>query len=126
MVSIGRATEFSNWLPPKEKNRQAEENESEILAILDSAYANDSTVTAQTVSKWESASNGNRNRKEKVELLIACTIDRMTELPGEGSFTRALIDASIELLVESGDRSFSTFQFNQRIALDKRRYEEPS
>ncbi|KAF2444099.1 hypothetical protein P171DRAFT_361137 [Karstenula rhodostoma CBS 690.94] len=105
-----------NWTKAEEA-LHSDDIESDILVILDTTYASNSMKSKQTVS--------NREHKQ-FELLSACGMDQTTASPGDYSFTRALIDALVELVMESGDRSFSIFQLNQRIVLDKRRYDTPS
>jgi hypothetical protein len=105
-----------NWTKAEE-TLHSDDIESDILVMLDTTYASNTMKSGQTASHWE---------LKRFELLSACTIDQTTAAPGPNSFTRALIDALIELVNEFGDRSFSTFYLNQRINLDKRRYDSPS
>jgi hypothetical protein len=107
----------ANWTKAEEILR-SDDIESDVLTILDTTYASNLMKNGQTGSTRESI--------KRFELLSACAIDSTTAAPGRNSFTRAHIDALIELVNEVGDRSFSTFFLNQRILLDMRWYDTPS
>ncbi|KAF2106421.1 hypothetical protein BDV96DRAFT_507959 [Lophiotrema nucula] len=101
-----------NW-NEAEKALSADYIEGDVLTIMDTCYS----------------SNLAKSGKEDTrtfELLSACAFDTTTAAPGPYSFTRALIDAMKELLVDSPSKSFSTFHLNQRILLDPRRRDTPS
>lgn len=101
-----------NWNKAEEILR-SEDVECDVLTILDTCYSSNLAKSA-------------KEQTRTFELLSACAIDATTAAPGENSFTRALIDALNELLIQFGDRPFTTFHLNQRILLDKRRHDTPS
>jgi hypothetical protein len=102
----------ANWNKAEEM-LHSNDIEGDVLTILDTCYG----------------SNVQKSAKEDTrtfELLSACGFDMTTAAPGPNSFTRALIDALKECLLEYKDRSFTTFHLNQRILMMPSRRDTPS
>ncbi|KAF2001669.1 hypothetical protein P154DRAFT_403416, partial [Amniculicola lignicola CBS 123094] len=102
----------ANWNKAEEILR-SDDLEGDVLTILDTCYASNLVKSGKEDTRT-------------FELLSACQFDITTAVPGDQSFTRALIDALEELVAEFADRSFTTFHLNQRILLNPNRRDTPS
>ncbi|KAL6707394.1 hypothetical protein ACN47E_004173 [Coniothyrium glycines] len=102
----------ASWNKVEDQLRD-EDVEADILTILDTCYSSNLVKSGKEEPK-------------KFELLSACAIDQTTASPGEYSFTRALIDATVKLLEEFPDIPISTSSLIQRINQDPRRTDTPS
>ncbi|KAJ4299206.1 hypothetical protein N0V90_004450 [Kalmusia sp. IMI 367209] len=119
-TQIPRTFLRANWTKAEEI-LHSDDVDSDILTIFDTAYAGNPMTGRRQIG-----AKGSDQEAKRFELMNAAARNSTTSVPGPNSFTRALIDALIELVNENGDRSFTTFVLNQRILLDKRRHHQPS
>jgi hypothetical protein len=114
-----------------ENQLRHEDVESDVLVILDAAYASNSgqNVTSpsprnETVSKMigltdvpvKNLESTHVESSRLFDLLAACPVDETTAGPGRFSFTRALIDVLNEIIDEDPESSFTTWDLNQKIS----------